>query len=716
MKIAERLAAEFKIGTAAVARTLALLDAGAAIPFIARYRKEQTGGLAEHRIREIARRRDGLRTLEERRTALTAALREKGLLSPERETALQETTDAAELEDFALSLTPRENSRAARGRDAGLEPLARWLVDLEDAAADVSAEAAKFINAGKGIETAEAALRVAGDILAEEWADDPEARKSHRALVRAEGVVVTSAREEYAGRKSKYEIYYLFRESIQAIPSHRALAVIRGEREKVLKIELAFPKKPALRNLVVRFIRHPKSAAAPFLTDVALDALDRILAPAVKAGVLREIREKAEGEAFKVFGENLRDLLMAAPAGRQAVLGVDPGFRAGCKLAVVAPTGKFIEYRTIYPNAPKNDADGAKRALLEAVCEHKIALVAVGGGQAGRETETFVRAALEELPERSRPACVVVGETAAGVYAVSDAAAAEFPRLDVAVRRAISLARRLQDPLAELVKIDPRSIGVGQYQNDVDQAALKRSLEEVVESCVNAVGADVNLASEDQLKYISGLNRATAAAVAAHRRERGPFRTREALKEVKGIGEKTFEQAAGFLRIPGAADPRDRSAIHPERYAFVEELAAKAGTTVAGLFEDEALRKTIESRSCVTPDVGLPTVRDILKELEAPGRDPRPAFRTVVFSETAKTVDDLAPEQILEGVVSNVVDFGAFVDIGVRQDGLVHISEMGDKFISDPHKILKVGQLVKVRVLSVDRERKRIALSLKKIP
>ena len=403
MKIAERLAAEFKIGTAAVARTLALLDAGAAIPFIARYRKEQTGGLAEHRIREIARRRDGLRTLEERRTALTAALREKGLLSPERETALQETTDAAELEDFALSLTPRENSRAARARDAGLEPLARWLVDLEDAAADVSAEAAKFINAGKGIETAEAALRVAGDILAEEWADDPEARKSHRALVRAEGVVVTSAREEYAGRKSKYEIYYLFRESIQAIPSHRALAVIRGEREKVLKIELAFPKKPALRNLVVRFIRHPKSAAAPFLTDVALDALDRILAPAVKAGVLREIREKAEGEAFKVFGENLRDLLMAAPAGRQAVLGVDPGFRAGCKLAVVAPTGKFIEYRTIYPNAPKNDADGAKRALLEAVCEHKIALVAVGGGQAGRETETFVRAALGELPERTSP-------------------------------------------------------------------------------------------------------------------------------------------------------------------------------------------------------------------------------------------------------------------------------------------------------------------------
>jgi len=716
VEIAERLAAEFKLGNAQVARTLALLDEGATVPFIARYRKEQTGNMSEVRIREIIRRRKYFQELDERRAVLTAAYKEQDKLTPELEAQINETTDQNELQDFGLPFKPKKMIRAAKAREAGLETLARWLVDLDDPSADLNAEAAKYVDAEKEIETAEAALQGAGDILAEEWADDLETRKAHRELVRAEGVVVTSAREEFEGRKSKYEMYYLFRESVNLLPSHRALAVIRGDREKVLKIELVFPKKPALRNLVVRFVRHPKSAAAPRLVDVALDALDRLLAPAVETEILREIRDKAEAEAFKVFGDNLRDLLLAAPAGRKAVLGIDPGFRAGCKLAVVEATGKFLEYRTIFPNTPKNDVDGSKRALLEAICEHKIALVAVGSGTVGRETETFVRAALEELPQRSRPACVVVSETGASIYGASEAAAAEFPRLDVAVRRAISIARRLQDPLAELVKIDAKTIGVGQYQHDVDQPSLKRSLDEVVESCVNAVGVDLNLASEELLKYVSGLNKATAAAVVAHRREHGPFKTREELKAVKGVGEKTFEQAAGFLRIPDASNPLDGSAIHPERYAFVEEMAQKLGTTVAGLIENESLRATIDPHKFIAPGVGLPTIKDILKELEKPGRDPRAEFRCAAFSESAKTVADLAPDQVLEGVVSNIVDFGAFVDIGVRQDGLIHISEMGEKFISDPHKILKVGQLVKVRVLSVDRERKRIALSLKKTP
>jgi len=715
VEIAERLAAEFKLGIAPVSRTLALLDEGATVPFIARYRKEQTGNMTEARIRDVARRRKYFLELDERRATVLQTIREQGKLTAELEAKINGITDKNELEDLYLPFKPKKTTRASKAREAGLEPLARWLTDLEAAEADLAAEAAKYIDPAKGIETTEAALQGAGDILAEEWAEDVEARKAHRDLVRAEGVVVTSARKEFEGQKTKYEMYYLFRESVSQLASHRVLAIVRGEREKVLKIDLVYPKKPALRNLVVRFVRHPKSAAAARLVDVALDSLERLLAPAIETEIRREIWEKAEAEAFKVFGDNLRDLLLAAPAGRKAVLGVDPGFRTGCKLAAVDGTGKFLEYRTIFPNAPKNDVDGAKRALLEMICENKIALVAVGNGTAGRETETFIRAALEELPQKSRPACVVVSESGASVYSASEAAAREFPRLDVTVRGAISIARRLQDPLSELVKIDPKSIGVGQYQHDVDQATLKQSLDDVVESCVDAVGVDLNLASEELLKHVSGLNRATAAAVVGFRAEHGSFKSREELKTVKGIGEKTFEQAAGFLRIPGGENPLDNSAVHPERYAFVEEMSQKLGTPVSGLIENAELLQKVDPHTLSAPGIGLPTVKDILKELEKPGRDPRAEFRYASFSENAKTIEDLTPDQVLEGVVSNIVDFGAFVDLGVHHDGLIHISEMGEKFISDPHKILKVGQLVRVRIMSVDRERKRIALSMKKL-
>jgi len=714
VEIAERLAAEFKLGVAQVARTLALMNEGATIPFIARYRKEQTGNLSEVRLRDLARRRKYFLELDERRASILNTIREQGNLTPELEAAILATTDKNELEDLYLPFKPKRATRASKAREAGLEPLARWLIELEDPAADLSAEATKYVNPENGIETPEAALQGAGDILAEEWADDLESRKSYRDLARTEGVLVASARKEFEGQPSKYEMYYHFRESVGLLPSHRVLAMTRGEREKVLKIELAVPKKPALRNLIVRFVRHPKSAAAPRLVEIALDALDRLLAPSIETEIRNEIGEKAETEAFKVFGDNLRDLLLAAPAGPKAVLGIDPGFRTGCKVAAVDGTGKFLEYRTIFPNAPKSDIDGSKLALLEMIDEHKIALVAVGNGTAGRETETFVRASLDELPEAKRPVCVVVNESGASVYSASDAAIKEFPRMDVTIRGAISIARRLQDPLSELVKIDPKSIGVGQYQHDVDQASLKKSLDEVVESCVNSVGVDLNLASEELLKYVSGLNRATAAAVVGHRHENGAFKSREELKAVKGIGEKSFEQAAGFLRIPDAANPLDNSAVHPERYAFVEEMAGKLEATVPQMIGNEELLKSIDPRKFSGPGLGLPTIRDILKELEKPGRDPRAEFRYAAFSESARTIDDLAPDQILEGVVSNIVDFGAFVDIGVHQDGLVHISEMGDKFVSDPHKLVKVGQLVKVRILSVDKERKRIALSMKK--
>ncbi|MBN1937995.1 MAG: RNA-binding transcriptional accessory protein [Candidatus Aminicenantes bacterium] len=714
VEIAERIAAEFKLGVAQVARTLALMNEGSTIPFIARYRKEQTGNLNEVRLRELDRRRKYFQELEERRASILNILREQGNLTPELGTAIEGTADKHELEDLYQPFKPKRMTRASKAREAGLEPLARRLDGLEDPAADLAAEAAKFIDPEKGIETAEAALQGAGDILAEEWAENAEARKAYRELARTEGVLVASARKEFEGQSSKYEMYYHFRESVGRLPSHRVLAMIRGEREKVLKIELAVPKKPALRDLVVRFVRHPKSAAAPRLVDIALDALDRLLAPTIETEIRSEIREKAEAEAFKVFGDNLRDLLLAAPAGPKPVLGIDPGFRTGCKVAAVDGTGKFLEYRTIFPNAPKNDTDGAKLALLEMIDEHKIGLIAVGNGTAGRETETFVRACLDELSAAKRPVCVVVNESGASVYSASDAAVKEFPRMDVTIRGAISIARRLQDPLSELVKIEPKSIGVGQYQHDVDQASLRKSLDDVVESCVNSVGVDLNLASEELLKYVSGLNRATASAIVARRHENGPFASREDLKAVKGFGEKTFEQAAGFLRIPGASNPLDNSAVHPERYAFVEEMAGKLGTTVPQMIGNEELLKSVDPRKFSGPGLGLPTIRDILKELEKPGRDPRSEFRYAVFSENARTVDDLAPDQVLEGVVSNIVDFGAFVDIGVHQDGLVHISEMGDKFVSDPHKLVKVGQLVRVRILSVDKERKRIGLSMKK--
>jgi uncharacterized protein len=715
VETAERLAAEFKLGLAQVARTLALLDEGATVPFIARYRKEQSGNLTEVQVRDLAHRQRYYKELEERRATILATVAEQGKLTPELEAKIRETVDKNELEDLYLPYKPKRTTRASKAREAGLEPLARWLVELTDPAADLAAAASGFLNPDKGIETAEQALQGASDILAEDWSDAAEARKALRALAQIEGVFVSSARKEFESQKTKFEMYYNFRESVGLLPSHRVLAMFRGEREKILKLELAVPKKTALRDLVVRFVHHPKSAAAPRLVETALDALDRLLAPAIETEIRRDIGDKAETEAFKVFGQNLRDLLLAAPAGRKAVLGIDPGFRTGCKIAAVDGTGNFLEYRTIFPNEPKNDVDGSKRALLEMICENKISLIAVGNGTAGRETETFVRAALEELPSQNRPVCVVVSESGASVYSASEAAGKEFPRLDVTVRGAISIARRLQDPLSELVKIDPKSIGVGQYQHDVDQAALKRSLEEVVESCVNAVGVDLNLASEELLKYVSGLNRATAAAIVKLRHDHGAFKTRENLKAVKGVGEKTFEQAAGFLRIPGAANPLDDSAVHPERYALVETMAQTLETTVAAMIGNASLLRSLEPRRFVTADAGLPTVKDILRELEKPGRDPRAEFRYASFSENAKTLVDLAPDQILEGVVSNIVDFGAFVDIGVHQDGLVHISEMGEKFVSDPRRIVKVGQLVKVRVLSVDGERKRIALSMKNV-
>jgi uncharacterized protein len=713
VEISQRLAQESGLSAEQVRQTLALFDEGATVPFIARYRKEKTGALDETQIRDLAHRYEFHKELEARKETVLSTIREQGKLTSELEAQIRETVDRTELEDLYLPFKPKRTTRALKAREAGLEPLARWLVALEDPAGDPAAEAARHLNPEKGIETTEAALQGACDILAEEWAEDAELRKWLRTLISGEGFLLSAARKESAERKTKFEMYYNFREKIDSLPSHRILALLRGEKEKVLKLELEYPKDRAVRHFVYQVIPHPRSAAAPKLLETVVDAIDRLLVPSVETEIRRELRTRAEAEAFVVFGENLRDLLMAAPAGRLVVIGVDPGFRTGCKTAAVDGTGRFLESCTIYPNEPKNDTDGARLSLYEMIQTRHTSLIAVGNGTAGRETEKFVRDALAELPAKGRPLCVVVSEAGASVYSASPAAKKEFPKLDVTIRGAISIARRLQDPLAELVKIEPKSIGVGQYQHDVDQGRLKTALDEIVESCVNRVGVDLNLASEELLQHVAGLNKATAAAIVRRRNEQGPFHSRQDLREVKGLGEKTFEQAAGFLRIPGSANPLDNSAVHPERYALVERMASTLETTVPALIGNTALLPTIDPAAFVSDGAGLPTLHDILQELEKPGRDPRAEFKYADFSTGIRELSDLSVGMLLEGVVTNVANFGAFVDIGVHQDGLVHVSELAERFVKDPREAVRVGQVVKVKVLTVDTERRRIGLSIK---
>ncbi len=713
MQISERLVKEFHLGADQVAAALALFDEGATVPFIARYRKERTGGLDETKLRNLDHRFGYFKELEARKETILASIREQGQLTPELEARIAETADKTELEDLYLPYKPKRATRASKAREAGLEPLARWLDGLTEPEADLNAEAEKYLNPEKGLETVEAALAGACDILAEEWSDDAEARKGLRAMAFEDGILVSAVRKGYADKKTKYEMYHDYREKVSTLASHRILAMLRGEREKVLAVKLDLPQEKTVRSLVYRFVRHPRSAAAPRLVETVIDALGRLLAPAVETEIRQALIEKAEKEAFQVFGANLKDLLMSPPAGRKPVLGVDPGFRTGCKLAVADATGKLVEHAAVFPNEPRNDTDGAKLTLLKMVAEHGIAYIAVGNGTAGRETVQFIREALDELPEARRPAIVVVNEAGASVYSASEAAVREFPKHDITVRGAISIARRLQDPLAELVKIEPRSIGVGQYQHDVDQGGLKTALDEVVESCVNAVGVDLNLASEELLRHVSGLNKTTAEAVIRRRNEKGPYAARTELREIKGLGEKTFEQAAGFLRIPGAPNPLDASTVHPERYGLVERMAQDLQTTVGDMIGNTALLRKIDPKPFVSEEAGLPTIVDILRELEKPGRDPRAAFHYASFPEGVKDIKDLTAGMILEGVVSNVANFGAFVDIGVHQDGLVHVSELAEKFVRDPRQAVKVGQVVKVKVLSVDQPLKRISLSIK---
>ena len=713
MDIIKQLVSEFNLKTEQISNTLQLLREGATVPFIARYRKERTENLDETQIRGIERKNQYYLDLEERRDTILESIKSQGKLTPELEKKILGTLNKTELEDLYLPYRPKKATRASKARDAGLEPLACWIHELQEETADLLSKAAEFINQEKGYDTPEKVLQGASDILAEELANDADIRKQLRSLALYEGIIVSAAKKQYSTQKTKFQMYHDFNEKVDRIVSHRMLAMLRGEKEKVLSLKLEVPADKSLKQMEFAFIRHPRSAASVILKDVTKDSFERLLLPATENEIRRDLRERSELEAFKVFSANLRELLLAAPAGHKPVLGIDPGFRTGCKIVGLDKTGKFLENQTIYPHPPQKDTKEAEKTIINMVERHGIELIAVGNGTASRETEAFVQQAINKIPEIKRPICVIVSESGASVYSASKLAAEEFPDFDVTVRGAISIGRRLQDPLSELVKIDPKAIGVGQYQHDVNQKNLKSALMDVVESCVNMVGTDLNLASVELLKYVAGLSRTTATHIVEYRDAHGAFSSREELKEVPGIGDKSFVQAAGFLRIPGAPNPLDNSAVHPERYVLVEKMAEAVNVPLEQIIGKVDLIRRIPKEKFISGDVGLPTIEDILLELEKPGRDPREEFRYAQFSDDVKEMTDLEPGMVLEGTVTNVTNFGAFIDSGVHQDGLVHISQIADCYVDDPRNFVKVGQIVKVKVLQVDVDLKRISLSLK---
>jgi uncharacterized protein len=693
-----------------VENTVSLFREGATVPFIARYRKEQTGELDEVQVRTIEERLAYFGELEERRVTVLKTIDEQGKLTPELRTRIEATRQKTELEDLYLPYKPKRRTKATIARERGLEPLADLIAAQELTGGAPEEAAVPFVDAAKEVPDAASALEGAGHILAERLAEDADSRAVVRQLTWEQGLFVSKVAPDKAGTVSKFEMYYDYREPLKVIPSHRMLAMRRGEKEEVLRLLVEAPEAEILLRLKGRLLRGV-SIFRPLLEKVAEDAYRRLISPSIEVELRLEAKHRADEAAIAVFAENLRHLLLAPPAGGKRVLGIDPGLRTGSKLAAVDGTGRFLEHVTIYPHTGEGRIAPAKRELLRLVTGHEVEMVAVGNGTAGREMELFARDTLREagitLP------VVLVSEAGASVYSASEIAREEFPELDLTVRGAISIARRLQDPLAELVKVDPKSIGVGQYQHDVNQTALKKALDAVVESCVNYVGVDLNTASWALLAYVSGIGESLAQAIVRRRDANGPFPARKALLKVPRFGAKAFEQAAGFLRIRGGTHPLDNTAVHPERYHLVEKMAQDLSVPLAQLVSDPALATRIELKRYVSDPVGLPTLRDILDELKKPGRDPRAAFEAVAFRDDVREIADLKEGMILPGTVTNVTAFGAFVDIGVHQDGLVHISHLANRFVKDPAEVVRVGEKVRVKVLSVDAPRKRIALSIK---
>ena len=696
-----------------MAAVIALLDEGATVPFIARYRKEATGNLDEVQIRDIQEKLEYFRELQDRRETVLASIADQGKLTPELQAKIEATLEKNELEDLYLPYKPKRRTKASIARDKGLEPLAQVLWQQLEGAMPLDLLAAGFVNEALGVASAADALEGARHIVSEWVSENAEFRKAVRQMMMEQGQVVSRAIEGAPDPEGKYHMYAQYTEAASKIPSHRMLAIRRGAKEGVLAFEIELPREQPLLWLRSRVVRAP-GEWVPHLEAAIEDSYDRLLNPSIQTEVRLELKDRSDEEAIKVFRENLENLLLAPPAGLLTVLAIDPGIRTGCKLAVVDDTGKFLESGVIYPFEPRNDLAGSVKTLASMIARHNVRAIAIGNGTASRESSAFVQDFLRQA-HLSKIFSVTVSESGASVYSASDIARQEFPDLDLTIRGAISIARRLQDPLAELVKVDPKSIGVGQYQHDVDQRRLKQSLEATVESCVNRVGVDLNTASWALLRYVAGISERTAIKMVEHRDKHGKFRSRAEVMEVAGFGPKTFEQAAGFLRIRGGDNPLDITAVHPESYPVVERIAQSLGVSVPELIARPDLIDKVKLEGFATATVGMYTLTDIREELRKPGRDPRDKFVAPQWRDDVKEIADLKPGMQLEGVVTNVTRFGAFVDIGVHQDGLVHISEISNRFIKEAGEVVKAGQIVKVLVLAADPKAKRIALSMKQL-
>jgi uncharacterized protein len=728
--IENRIAQELSTTVQQVAAAVALLDGGATVPFISRYRKEATGGLDDTQLRNLQERLIYLREMDERRAAILQSIEEQGKLTPALRASIESADTKQRLEDLYLPYKQKRRTKAQIALEAGLDALAAAL--LADHALTPETEAAKYLKApftteqgdNPGVPDVKTALEGARQILMEQFAEDAELLAALRTHLWNHALLASAVTEGKEEAGAKFRDYFAYQEPLKVVPPHRALALFRGRKEQILRVSVKLPEELAgdmpsgsfnacEQKIAARFdIADRRQAADAWLLQTARWTWQVKLSWQLETELFSELRERAEQEAIRVFARNLHDLLLAAPAGPRVTMGLDPGLRTGVKVAIVDRTGKLLDTATVYPHVPRNDWNGTLKALGMLVKKHAVDLISIGNGTASRETDKLAGELMKQHPELKLTK-VVVSEAGASVYSASELAAKEFPALDVTLRGAVSIARRLQDPLAELVKIDPKSIGVGQYQHDVMQTRLARSLDAVVEDCVNAVGVDVNTASPALLARISGLSSTLADGIVRHRDEHGAFASRDELKKVPRLGAKTFEQAAGFLRVMQGENPLDASAVHPEAYPVVQRILADLQRPARELIGDAATLKKLNPSSYTDERFGLPTVRDILAELEKPGRDPRPEFKTAEFKEGIEEIKDLRPGMILEGTVTNVTNFGAFVDVGVHQDGLVHISMLSNKFVKDPHEIVKAGEVVKVKVLEVDEKRKRIALTMR---
>jgi protein Tex len=707
-EILRHIAQSLNLPLHSLTAVIGLLNEGGTVPFIARYRKEATGNLDEVQIRDIEAKLGYFRDFIGRRETILASILEQGKLTDELKARIESTFEKSELEDLYLPYRPKRRTKATIARDRGLEPLADCLWAQQPTGQSISDYAATFINPEREVATVEAALEGARHIVAETISENADLRRALRQLMFDEGIIVSKKALDAVDEQEKFKMYYDYREPVKSIPSHRMLAIRRGETESVLYFLIELEPLRAISLLRARILRGTGDWT-PHLELAIDDSWKRLLSPSIQGELRLELKKRSNADAIQVFRDNLQNLLLAAPAGPISVLGIDPGLRTGCKIAVVDETGKFLAHDVLYLHTSKNAASGAGDTLATLIAKHNVRAIAIGNGTASRETDAFIREFLRER-QLNNLFSVTVSESGASVYSASDIARQEFPDLDLTVRGAISIARRLQDPLSELVKVDPKSIGVGQYQHDVDQRQLQQSLETVIESCVNRVGVDLNTSSWTLLRYVAGVTERTALSIVAYRNEHGKFRSRSQLNKVPGIGAKTFEQAAGFLRIRDGENPLDRTAVHPESYPVVEQIAQTLNMPIDLLIQSPQLLTRIDARQL---SAGSFTVSDILEELRKPGRDPRDQFVAPSFSESVREFTDVQPDMVLEGVVTNVTKFGAFVDIGVHQDGLVHISELSNRFIKDPSEAVKAGQIVKVKVLSADLKAKRIALSMK---